>query len=101
MNGVHLALDAMSLETIALAAPPAGTAEREHPRVFAAAVVVQLSRRRPGRAAFELALLRRSLRQEPAHSRELIAIGEVGGRRDREVAIVDVVTRHGERNRLQ
>src|SRR5262245_16849151 len=101
MHGVHLALDPMSFKAIALAAPTSGTAEREHSRVLAAAVVVQLPGRRAGRTAFELALLRRSLRQEGAHGRELISIGEVRGRCDREVAIVDVVARPGERNRLQ
>src|SRR5205085_11110174 len=77
VDGVHLALDAMAFEPVALAPPAARPAECEHPRVLAAAVVVQPARGRSGRPAFELALLCRRLRQERPDCSELIRIREV------------------------
>src|SRR5207244_262541 len=54
VHGVHRALRTVSLEPITLAPPTVGTAEREHPRVLAGAVVVQLAPRIAGRSAAQL-----------------------------------------------
>ena len=52
-------------------------------------------------AALELVLRGRRLREQRLHRLELIRPGEVGGRRDREVAVVEVLARPGDRQRLE
>src|SRR5438128_1052306 len=101
VDGEHLALDAMTLEPVAVAPPAAYATEGKHAGMLARAVVLERRRRIPGRPALQLALDRRRLREQRTHGCELLVVGEVRGGRDREIAIVHVVSRTGERDRLQ
>ena len=96
--GQACVLDRVRREPIAAARPALGAAEREHPGVLARAVVLERRRLRP---ALELVLVRRRLREQAAHGGELLGPGEVGGGRDRDLLVGEVVARPHERERLE
>ena len=74
VNGVHRALGTVSFEPVALAPPPVRPAEREHARVLAGAVVLQLAWRMSGRSALQLVLRRGSPVEQRADCGELIRV---------------------------
>ena len=89
----------MTREPVALGRPPSRAAEREHPGVLAGAVVAQA--RSFLLPAFEVVLRRLRLREQGLHRLELVRLGAMRGRRDRQVALVKVVARAREGQGLQ
>src|SRR5512132_2114020 len=85
-------------QAVALGRPALRTAEREHSRVLPRAVVLEL--RALEGAALEVVLGRRRLREERPDRLELGVVRQMRGRGDREVAVIQVLTRARERQRL-
>jgi hypothetical protein len=82
--------------------PAAGATESQHPGVLARAVVIEpLGRATLLEATLQLLLGGRRLREEGANGGDLIFVGEVRSGSDREVAVVQVLARPGERQCLE
>ena len=93
----HRLLARVRSEAIALGRPAALTAEEQHRRVLAGAVVLEPRRLRP---ALEVVLRRARLRQETLDRRELIRAMQMRGARDRDLGVVEVGSRADDRQRL-
>ena len=93
-----LLLQRMGSEPVVVGLEAAGAADGEKARVLARAVV--LDRRRVG-SGLEVGLGRGRVCEERAHGVELLRQRPVRGAGDRELAVVDVGSRAGERQRLE